>query len=525
MPPERERRLSWRACRAAGLGLVLPGLLAAQTRDSAFRYARITYLTITTAYVNAGRDDGLRDSTRLDVIRSGKRVGTIRISFLASHQAAGDIVDTVSALVVGDSARYLPVAAPPTRVATGPGRTYSRSRGSSLYGTVGVEYFSVTGDGVRLSQPGLDVRAFGGPAGSPLSIGLDLRERRVTTAAEGSPTAVADESRVYQAVARWQTPGSPVRVGIGRQFVDGMPAVGLIDGLQIERAGPEWSTGAFAGTQPGLADLEVSGDIRELGAYVRRQGRPAAGGFWSVTAGASGSYQGWRTNREFFYFEARYFGPRLSGFLSQEVDYYRPWKRIAGQSAFSPTATFGDVRYQVSRAWSLEGGVDERRNVVLFQDAVSPESTFDAAFRRGAWLGTTIRPGPHLLVDLDARASDGGSIGRTDSYTGALALERLGALGGAFRFRGTRYLSPGRTGWLGAVNVGIAPADRWRLAVDAGQRQESVTILPGTQVTRWAGVDFDLSLAREWFGTVSFTRQRGALQDTDQLFLLFTYRF
>ena len=519
--------MRWRPWRAAGLGLALPGLLAAQTRDSAYRYARITYLTVSTAYLAAGRDDGLRDSMRLDVFRSGKRVGALRVSFLASHQAAAEILDTAVALAVGDSARYVPPAAAPSAAAptAATQRPAPKRYASSLYGTVGAEYFSVTGNGVRLTQPGIDLRVFGGPEGSPLSVGLDLRERRVTTAAAGTPTAGVDESRIYQAVVRWQTPGSPLRVGLGRQFVDGMAAVGLIDGLQVERAGPAWSAGAFVGTQPGVADLEVSGDIRELGAYVRRQGHPAAGGFWSLTAGASGSYEGWRTNREFLYLEARYFGPRLSGFLSQEVDYYRPWKRVAGEPAFSPTATFGDVRYQMSGAWSVQGGVDERRNVRLFQDAISPESTFDAAFRRGAWLGTTIRPGRHLLVDLDARASDGGSIGRTDSYTGAFAFDRLGTLGGAVRVRGTRYLSPGRAGWLGAAEVGVSPADRWRLSVNAGERRESVDLPPETPVTRWAGMEVDLSLGRTWFGTLSFTRQRGAQQDADQLFLLFTYRF
>ena len=56
-------------------------------------------------------------------------------------------------------------------------------------------------------------------------------------------------------------------------------------------------------------------------------------------------------------------------------------------------------------------------------------------------------------------------------------------------------------------------------------RGESVQILSGTQVTRWAELEADLNLSRAWFGTVSVTRQRGPMQDADELFLLFTYRF
>jgi hypothetical protein len=394
-----------------------------------------------------------------------------------------------------------------------------------LTGTVGLEYFSVTGAGVRLAQPGLDVRLFAGPPGSSWGGVLDLRERRATTAAAGTPTSRVTESRVYQAAVRWQPAGSSLRIGVGRQYVDGVSSVGLVDGLQVVRETPAWAVGGFVGTQPGRSDLEVSGDIRMLGAFVRRQGQPAGGGTWSLTAGASGSYQIWRTNREFLYLEARYFGPRFSGFLSQEVDYYRPWKRLGGQSAFSPTATFGLLRYEVARGWALEGGVDERRNVVLFQDAVSPESTFDAAFRRGAWVGTSLRPNDHLWVDLDARASDGGAIGRTDSYTGAVALARLGSLGVNVRGRGTYYLSPGRVGRLAALSLGIAPADRWRMGLEAGQRDETVAILSTPQVTRWVGLSADLSIARSWYGTLSVTRQRGAQQDSNQLFVYVSYRF
>lgn len=512
----------------AGLALLLPVVAQGQVRDTTVRYATVTYLTTSTAYLNAGREDGLRDSTLLSVFRKGRRIGSIRVAFLASHQASCSIVDTVQALAVGDSARYTPAPAArmkPVAMANS-WSAAPRSR-PAVTGTVGLEYFSVSGSGVRLTQPGIDLRLFGGPAGSAWTTALDLRERRAITAAAGVPTSAATESRVYQALVRWQPPGSPYRAGVGRQFVEGVSALGLIDGLQVTRESPEWAVGGFVGTQPGVSDLQVSGDLRVLGAYVRRQGRPADGGTWALTAGVSGSYQGsaFRTNREFLYLEARYFGPRVSGFLSQEVDYYRPWKRLAGASALSPTATFGLIRVEAARSWTIQGGVDERRNVRLFEDAVSPESTFDAAFRRGAWVGTTWQPGPHLLLDLDARASDGGAIGRTDSYTGALALERLGPLGAGVRVRTTRYLSPGRSGWLGAASAGIAPADRWRLSVNAGQRREDVTILTGPQVTRWLGVDFDVSVARAWFATVSFNRQQGAQQNADQLFALLSYHF
>lgn len=506
--------------------LLAPALAAGQARGVTARFAAVTYLTTTTAYLNAGRADGLRDSVRLEVFRNGQRVGAIRVAFLASHQASCDIVDTVRALAIGDSARYVPAAGPAVTTAAAPVGWSAASRPAPplLTGTVGFEYFSVSGDGVHLSQPGVDLRLFAGPPGSQWGGVLDLRERRATTAAPGTSTSAVTESRVYQAFMRWRPGGASLRVEMGRQFVEGLSSVGLVDGLQIVRETPTWAVGGFVGTQPGLADLEVSSDIRMVGAFVRRQGQPAGGGAWSLTAGASGSYQIWRTNREFMYFEARYFSSRFSGYLSQEVDYYRPWKRVGGESAFSPTATFGQLRFEFTPGLAIEGGVDERRNVRLFEDVVSPESTFDAAFRRGAWIGTSLRPGEHVWVELDARASDGGTIGRTDSYTASVSLVRLGALGASARTRATYYLSPGRVGRLAAMTVGVAPADRWRVSVDLGQRDETVAILSSPQVSRWVGLSLDVSLARAWFMTFSATRQRGAQQNADQLFAYLSYR-
>jgi hypothetical protein len=515
------------------IGLLIlagPRAVVAQGRDSAaVRFARVTYLTATTAYLNAGREDGLSDSLRLEVRRQGVRIGSVRVAFLSSHRAACDILDTVRTLAVGDSVSFVPRMPRPLAVAGPPAaRAPYRPQVRTVRGTVGLEYLSVVnrdGSGVRFSQPGLQVRLGGGSAGSPLSFGLDVRTRRITYADPSRSGTVTDESRVYQAVARWQAPGSAGRLALGRQFVDGIPAVGLIDGLQLTTDHPAWAAGVFAGTAPGVTNLQLSGTTRVFGGFVRRQGRAAGWGSWALTAGATGSYEGWRTNREFLYLEARYFGPRMSGFLSQEVDYYRPWKRLAGEHAFSPTSTFGQLRYQFGDAWSVQGGVDERRNVRLFADAATPESTFDAAFRRGAWAGTTLRPEAHVLVDLDVRASDGGSIGRTDSYTATVAVERLGSLGAGVRLRGTQYVSPGRTGWLAAVSAGVAPADRWRLNLNAGGRQESLAIQSGWQSIYWVGADADWSVGRAWLATLSVNRQRGGQESADQVFVWLAYRF
>jgi len=91
--------------RLAGL---LAGLavLAAPVRaqdSSMTRRARVTYLTSASAYVDAGKDAGLREGTLVQVIRGGAVIGVLKVAFLASRQASCDIVSESTPIVVGDS--------------------------------------------------------------------------------------------------------------------------------------------------------------------------------------------------------------------------------------------------------------------------------------------------------------------------------------------------------------------------------------------------------------------------------------
>jgi hypothetical protein len=60
------------------------------------------------------------------------------------------------------------------------------------------------------------------------------------------------------------------------------------------------------------------------GGYVQRRGRPGQGARWSATLGVSGSCQQGHANREFAFLRWFYSSRKLTTFISQEIDYYRP---------------------------------------------------------------------------------------------------------------------------------------------------------------------------------------------------------
>jgi hypothetical protein len=400
-----------------------------------------------------------------------------------------------------------------------------------LRGRIGAEFLGVDQLGAAaggFTQPSLTMRLDGHPFGAPaVAVALDMRARR-TYANLADGTALTDgRNRVYQAALMLGAPDQPLRVTAGRQISASLASVGMFDGVLVEYNDTHWGAGSFAGTQPDPVQLAFSTGIVEAGAYVQSHSRASATSHWALTLGASGSYDSGQANREFGYVQASFLSSKLWTFFAQEIDYYRPWKLMAGMSSISPTSTFAVLRYQVTRDVTLDGGYDNRRNVLLYRDVVNPVTAFDDTYRQGAWAGCSFRFNRRYLLGLDARSSRGGPAGRADAYTLSFNGSPTPALGATFRSRTTWYSGPQLTGWLQSVAIGFAPSGRWHIELNGGGRQErNVLVDPPTNVwVTWVGADLDLSLARSWFLIVSANHETGSFDGNNQIYSGMSYRF
>ena len=512
----------------------LAGSVAAQDSTTT-RTARITYLAGTSVYLDAGRLDGLREGARVDVVRGGATIGVLTVAYLASHRASCVIARASAALVVGDTVRFAAVATPRDTGRAGPTPSVAaapepfRSH-AGLRGRVGVDYFALWqrgGTTGRLAQPALQLRLDGPPAGgSALTLAVDVRARHTNTILPDGSSADEARNRVYEAALVLNEPGSPARFTLGRQLSPNLASVGLFDGVLAELNQADWSSGVFTGSEPTPLDLAVSGSVLELGGYTQRHSRPGAGTRWALTLGASGSYQDAHANREFAFLQGSVSNERLSTFLTEEADYYRPWKLLPGMHAFSPTSTFAVARYRATPRLTLEAGFDNRRNVRLYRDVTTPATAFDDAFRQGAWAGVSLEVSRRLRVGLDARSSQGGSAGHADAYTLFVGADRLTALGVSVRARTTRYTNPTLNGWLEAATFSVDPDPRVHLELNGGVRAERDPLAsPPSFAVTWVGTDVDVTLARAWYLMVSATRQRGGVDGYDTLFGGLSVRF
>lgn len=498
--------------------------------------AKVSYVSSSAVYVDAGREEGVREGDVLELLRDGQPAATLKVTDLSSHRAACTVSDPAFVVAVGDIVRFRPAAPSPAASATSTGKPpgapkrngKSWARAAGLRGRVGVRYLWVRdGNGTEFSQPALDFKLDGRRVGGgPFDFAVDVRARRTSQTFASGATASDGQNRVYRAFAAWNARESGFRVSLGRQVSPSLATISLFDGLAVELDGSRFAIGGLTGSQPDPVSYRTSSEIRDHGAYFRVHNLPDEKRFWSFTTGLIGSYSHGEINREFVYLQGQYVGPKVMGSVAQEIDYNRGWRSDAGESTVSPTSTFASVRLRATPHLDLDGGFDNRRSVRLYRDRVTPETEFDDAYRRGVWVGATTRFAERYSVGVDARTHGGGDAGSTQSYGLRLQADRITRLGLGVRSRSTKYAGDQFDGWLQSLSVGMTPTQTIHFEITGGVREETHANAPMLDGRlRWVALDLDVALGRHFYLLFSGESDAGDLASTKQGYVGLTYRF
>jgi hypothetical protein len=519
-----------------------PVAAPAATSDST-RMAAITYISGSSLYVNAGRADGVREGMVLDVVRGSGVIASIRAVFLSSHSSSCDVVSSTEPPAVGDSVRYHPavepiaVAAYDSNATRATERTRRRAWQRPVRGHAGIRYLRIAQpgiDGAATTQPSADVHIEAtGLGGTPVGFVIDGRGRRTIG---GLGTSIANgQTLVYEASMSLANDASGTRISAGRQYSAALSPVSLFDGITAEVNRARWAMGLFSGVQPDVATMSFSTAVREMGGYLQLHSEPASTVPWSMTAGGVESRDLGELNREFGFAQLTASGRFVTLYATQEVDVNRGWKRTAGEPAVSPTSSFATVQIRLADWLSLNSGVDNRRNVRLYRDFVSPETEFDDAFRQGMWGGANLTVIHRIRIGADARTNRGGAAGESSFYTGTFGIDPTTGLGLEARARSTRFRTDRTEGWLHSWSAGTSPWDIVRLEVNGGLRSQRLvaqgpttgTVAPFTSLadTRWIGGSLDISVGRSWYILLSGTRDGTGVERVDQLYSSLVFRF
>ena len=518
--------------------LCLPALLAAQRADTTF--ARVTYLSGSSVYIDAGETAGLAADDSLDLLRAGRVIARLRVLYVSSRRAQCDVVASTAAPAEGDTVRFIRItavaAAPPDTAAVGPrapvtSAALARPRSQVLRGRIGVRYFTMRqrdSSNASWSQPATDLRLDGPVPNAPnLLVAVDARGRRTNVVTIGGLNSQSRTSTtVYQASLAWRGNGTIVR--LGRQYSEVMADVSLFDGALVQRDGTRFGGGLFAGTQPDDATMGFSTRVREYGGYVAAHER-AELPRWSTATGVVGSYDGGQVDREYAFASGTWNGSGLSLYVTQQMDYNRGWKKTFESSLVTPTSTLAVLSARVVDAVSVEAGYDSRRNVRLYRNYVTPEIAFDDAFRTGVWGGISARLG-RTSLGTDYRRSYGGSSGSADIISASASADAQPWAPLRARLRSSRYTTPLTTGWLHSATLSGDVTRALELEISGGARLDHNRPTPfdtlGTHSqAQWYELGANWAVGRSWFVLLSLTRNLGGWEASDQAFAALTYRF
>ncbi len=516
-------------------------------------FTRVTYVTPSSAYIDAGREEGIEVGDLVEVMRKGELVAVLRVTSVSSHKAVCARTLRDIAIEVGDEVRYgrliedvpsdetpppsppaempqlPPLSQPPEAAPAAAPRRPLRDWG--LRGRIGLRYFmsrARDGEGRDYEQPALDLRLTGTDVGgSGFDLGLDVRARRTFRTASDGADDSENLTRVYNAFAAWSPPQGLYRVSAGRQYSPSLSVVSVFDGVAGEYRRERFAVGAFTGSQPDAEDYGFDTSVREHGAYVEFGGARDGEARWAVTTGAIASYEEGEINREFLFVQGRYDHPRFSVYAVQEIDYNRGWRAEAEDGTFAWTSFYGYLRYRLTDSIDLRGGYDSRRNARLYRDLVSPETDFDDRYRRGAWAGVDARVGRHWLLGGEVRRSELESEDPADAASLFVGVRRLTAWDLGFRVRSTRYENAATRGWLHSVTASAQVTERIGVSVQGGAREESArtSVAFDQDGVRWYGIDVDVLIAPRWLFLGSLERTTGGGEEADRLFATISYRF
>jgi hypothetical protein len=533
------RRFAWLLIWLTAIG----GAGAAATERVVVLRARITYVTANSVYVNVGSLDGLRVDDKVEVLRGDQVVATLVVTDLSSHRAALRYDDPSLELKVDDIVRFVPHGLPVAEEPDGPGtlatpaapvsvETPRRQRDRTLRGRIGLRYLSVRdslADSGSLSQPALDFRLDAAAFGAvPLEAHIDVRAARSTRTLTGGAETSDSRTRIYRASLGWNPADSPWRLTLGRQITPALSALSIYDGISAEYARTRWSTALVAGSQPNRVNQGYSSETREYGGYFRWNAAPGAAVRYDLTTGLIGSYQQGEINREFVYLQGSLRATRWNLFATQEVDLNRGWRKQAGESSVSPTSTFLTANFAATPRWDLSAGYDDRRNVRLYLDLITPETVFDEQHRRGFWLSSRVRPSARTYVGLELR-SDSGAPGAAHRYSVQFGINDLTPIALRIRSRTSLYENDRADGWLQSVSAGLTLGERWHLDLTAGTHNETrLDPAPGEAAERrnsWLSLECDYYLARRWLMFGSIEQSRGDEERLRQLELGVSYFF
>ncbi len=376
----------------------------------------VSYLSADHVYLSGGRAEGLQLGQQVIVLREGKVVATLEVVYLADHSASCTIVESKGAIQTGDLVD-IPIPASgdsaatsttatdstavvPPKVESTPAPVSARTTprpdiwGSLAIGALGwrdkdSDDRDYTQSNVRLN---LRTRHL---MNDRLTLSLrsrgryDERNRTYRSAADSRVWL----NRLYEMSAAYQSEDKHWRASFGRMPIRSVAALGVLDGLVVERdLSGSFSLGAFGGLQPQWQYSEGRASLSRFG--IMSEFRQTFGEVsWKSSAALLREYHSGEINRDALMLQS-YAGSRdrWQASLLAEFDYNSGWRKVRSGSTFTLSSVYAYLRYRVIEGLSINTNYGSRQTVWLWDYRDIADTLLDERTRRWSRVGIDLSP-------------------------------------------------------------------------------------------------------------------------------------
>ncbi len=490
------------------------------------------------------------------MVRAGQVVARLEVIYVAEHSASCRVVSQEVEVREGDAVRWpggsapqrpghlaAPAPAPPEAAASPPiarpPSAYEQPAerrtiwGGSL--TLDWEDWSESSDegeayGFRQTTARLSLRGRN-LGGKPLQLEVRARSAQVDrerAAATGAPESESRD-RLYELTLAWEPEHGRYRLAAGRMGASPYVGIGVLDGVHAEvAAGRRVHFGAFAGSQPDLADFGFESLGRRYGAYARFHSALEPGSWtpFDLLLGGVREDGDLDVSREYALVELRWRGDgRWSFHQRAEVDFNRGWREeVAGSTSQLSNLSLGAVA-QLSSRRRLSLSYHRFQPYRTEQTRFVEDQLFDELWRQGLRAGLDLGTEGGLEFSLSAglRSQEAGEDD-TVSFGGGVRHSqlpwRLSAGASALWYQGELA-----EGVLGSARLSRRLAAGHSMDLSLGSRASRNAFLDSQSDLAWARLGFWAELPASLFAYGDYERRSGDGVDGALVVLGLGYRF
>jgi hypothetical protein len=544
---------------------ILCGGCALWAQESTVRTTyRVKQIAAGAIYLDGGSSDGLNECMHLKLYRlppgeakmGRKEIGDLTVVAVATISTVCDLKNAVIPVEVGDTAelsvedtqvlqqmrtsRSIRHAAQTVSFTEGdpveqelreyvprrPSPEVNRFRGRiSFEQNIIVDHST----GMRTMQEGIVLRGDMSRIGGTYWNFTGYWRGRISSESGPTPVTTLDDllNRTYQIGLYYNNPNSKYIGGVGRFLLPWAPSLDTIDGGYFaRRVDKRFTVGVFAGSTPDPTAWNYDPTRQMAGTFASYEHGSYESWRLSSTAGAAVTRSHWKPERQFLFFENSIsMGTKVTVYHDLEVDRLAKPLTSNGLNPVRLARSFFTLRLQLLKALAFDVSHNYFRDVPTFDTRLLGTGLLDQFLFQGLSGG--------LRLSLTSAATLYGNVGSSKrdgdakaalNYMGGVIMNRIPVLPLRVDLRYSRFNSSFGNGSYESVTLSRQLGDKIRVDVIGGLQTLTSTFTQQSRA-KYGTASLDYLIGRHYILGAGWTLYRGGVQDYDQMFLNFGYRF